>query len=313
MSPKFPSDQEHSGEPVVGSVPASTRSQKRLLEARDRILNGRPERTDFLHTVMCQVGMPRRQTEARSFERQCGQVSVLLEAGKIWNGKDWIQQPLPHGTIPRLVMVHLSSEAIRTKSRRVEVGESTRDFLTSLGMTTSGGERGGYVALRKQMEALAACRLTIGMQESGKVVTVDAKPIKRFDAWLQHDGAQHSLWPGVLELSQDFYETLTLHAVPLDYRAISALKHSALALDIYTWLAHRLCRIDKPGGVKLSWENLRDQFGQEYRSSKDFKREFRDILRQVCTVYPEARVESVPGGLSLLASPPPISRTMISV
>jgi Plasmid encoded RepA protein len=289
------------------------RTARRLLDARDRILNEQPDRTDFLHTVMCQVGMPRRKTDAREFERHCGHTSVLLEAGKLWNGKTWVEQPLPYGTVPRLVMVHISSEAIRTRSRSVEIGDSTRQFLAALGMQQSGGERGGYTMFRKQMEALAACRLTIGMQAEGKVVTVDAKPIKRFEAWLQHDGSQKTLWPGVLELSTDFFDTLALHAVPLDYRAISALKHSALALDVYTWLAHRLCRIDKPAGVMLSWQNIRDQFGQEYANSKDFKREFRDILKQVCTVYPDARIDGTPGGLILQSSPPPITRTMISV
>jgi hypothetical protein len=63
----------------------------------------------------------------------------------------------------------------------------------------------------------------------------------------------------------------------------------------------------------LSWENIRDQFGQEYGSSKDFKREFRDILKQVCTVYPDAKIDGTPGGLILRPSPPPITRTMVSV
>jgi hypothetical protein len=238
---------------------------------------------------------------------------VLIEAGKLWNGSHWVDQPLPYGTIPRLVMVHVSSEAIRTRNRSVEIGDSMRQFLTTLGMQTNGGERGGYTALKRQMEALAACRLSLGMQSQGRVVTVDAKPIKRFEAWLQHDGTQHTLWPGVLELSQDFYDTLAEHAVPLDYRALSALKHSALALDIYTWLAHRLCRVAKPGGVKLSWENLREQFGQEYSSSKNFKREFRDILRQVCVVYPDARIDETPGGLILYPSRPPLSKTTIAM
>jgi hypothetical protein len=103
-----------------------------------------------------------------------------------------------------------------------------------------------------------------------------------------------------------------LHRTLTDYRAISALKHSALALDIYTWLAHRLCRIEKAGGVKISWENLRDQFGQEYHTAKDFKREFKDVLTQVCTVYPDARIEGEAGGLILRPSPPPISKTMIT-
>jgi Plasmid encoded RepA protein len=293
-------------------VTTLTRNQERLINARDQILNERPDRNDFLHTVMCQVGMPRKATEARTFERTSGRISVQLEAGKLWNGKEWVQQPLPYGTTPRLVMVHVSSEAIRTQSRRVDVGDSMRQFLLKLGMGDGGGPRGGYTAVRKQVEALAACRLTIGMQDHGKVVTVDAKPIRKFEAWLHQDGSQQTLWPGVMELHPDFYETLTHHAVPLDYRALSALRHSALALDIYTWLAHRLCRIDKPAGVMLSWQNLRDQFGQEYAESRDFKREFRDVLRQVSVVYPDARIEEIDGGIRLYKSPPPIPKTSVS-
>jgi hypothetical protein len=257
--------------------------------------------------------MPRSKTDSRTFERQCGHVSVLLEAGKLFNGREWVEQPLPYGTTPRLVMVHLSSEAVRTQSRRVEIGDSTKQFLNALGIPSTGGVRGGYTMFRRQMEALAACRLTLGMMTEGKAVTVDAKPIKRFEAWLQNGSSQHAMWPGVLELSQDFFETLANHAVPLDYRAISALRHSTLGLDIYTWLAHRLYRINKPAGVRLSWANLYSQFGQEYRGSKDFKREFRTMLRQVCTVYPEARIDSFPGGLVFKPSPPPITKTQFSM
>src|SRR5262249_13744293 len=152
--------------------PALSRTQQRLITAHDQIVSESPDRTDFLHTVMCQVGMPRRATPARTFERTSGPFSVLLEAGKLWNGREWQLQPLPYGTTPRLVMVHLSSEAIRTQQRRVELGDSMRQFLQLLGMQTNGGERGGYTMFRKQMEALAACRLTIGMQAQGRVVTV---------------------------------------------------------------------------------------------------------------------------------------------
>ena len=141
---------------------------------------------------------------------------------------------------------------------------------------------------------------------------MDAKPIKRFESWLHTDGDQQTLWPGYLELSNEFYETLEHHAVPLDYRALSALKHSALALDVYTWLAHRLCRVTSPKGTMLSWQNLRDQFGQEYANPKDFKKEFRSVLRQVWLVYPTARIEEVIGGILLKPSPPPIAKTSVS-
>jgi len=49
----------------------------------------------------------------------------------------------------------------------------------------------------------------------------------------------------------------------------AAAKHSALALDIYTWLAHRLCRVTEASGVVLSWRSLREQFGQEYSDPQD--------------------------------------------
>ena len=53
-------------------------------------------------------------SEGRTFERESGTVSIMLEAGRLWNGRKFVEQPLPYGTRPRLVMVHLSSEAIRT-------------------------------------------------------------------------------------------------------------------------------------------------------------------------------------------------------
>lgn len=299
-------------EPSATPSPA-TPTTTRLIEAGTAIAATPPDRKDFLHTVMCQVGLPRKRTDTRTFERSSGHVSILLEAGKLFNGRDFVEQPLPYGTVPRLVMVHVSTEAVRTRQRSVEVGDSMRQFLTTLGMQTSGGARGGYSILRRQMEALAACRLTLGMYAQGRAVTVDAKPIKRFEAWLHHDGSQRALWPGVMELSEDFYNTLAEHAVPLDYRALGALKHSSLALDIYTWLANRLCRVRSPSGVKLSWENLREQFGQEYAQSRDFKKEFRQALRQVLVVYPDAKLEEVVGGLVLLPSRPPLSTTSIGL
>lgn len=303
------------GPPNSTDIPRSglTPTELKLVTVGAEIMQDPPDRADFLHSVMCQVGLPRSRTDSRTFERHNGHMSILLEAGRLFDGRDFVEQPLPYGTAPRLVLVHVSSEAIRTQRRSVEIGDSMRQFLTTLGMPTTGGARGGYTALRRQMEALAACRLTLGMHAHGRVVTIDAKPIKRFEAWLQHDGSQRTLWPGVLELSEDFYNTLSEHAVPLDYRALAALKHSSLALDVYTWLAHRLWRIKDESGAKLSWENLRTQFGDEYRDPKNFKREFLKALQQVSVVYPQARVREEAGGLRLHESRPPLSPTMVSL
>jgi hypothetical protein len=101
--------------------------------------------------------------------------------------------------------------------------------------------------------------------------------------------------------------------VPLDCEAIGHLQNSALALDVYSWLAHRLWRVREGNGIDLSWAALKGQFGQEYRDTKNFKREFAGALQKAAKVYKDARIELVPGGVKLLPSPPPIKRRTVSV
>lgn len=295
---------------LFGEAPPMSRTMRRVVDHSVAIQERKPDRADFQHTVLCQVGMPRRSTTERTFERTSGAVSVRLEAGSLYTGAGFIDQPLPYGTRPRLVMVHISSEAVRTQKREIEVGDSIRHFMKILGLDPGGREHNYF---KRQMEALAACRMQIGMTFNGRAVTINTNPIRKFDAWLNPTGSQRVLWPGTLELSEEFFETLNQHAVPLDHRALSALKHSALALDVYTWLAHRLCRVTPVAGLKVSWDSLRDQFGQEYSDPKNFKKEFRQVLRQVCAVYPDARLEDASGGLKLLPSPPPLPKVQVVV
>jgi len=112
----------------------------------------------------------------------------------------------------------------------------------------------------------------------------------------------------VIELTPKFFASLTEFAVPLDPRALAALKHSALALDVYTWLAHRLLRVKRVTGERVTWKNLRDQFGQEYADPRNFKLKMVAALRSVPAVYPDARIELVLGGLILLPSRPPVPK-----
>ena len=83
--------------PITATQPTAKKGRRpvaeRLVEAHDKIVTEPPDRSDFLHTVMCQVGMPRRATEATVFERNNGPFSISLEAGKLWNGKEWVPQP----------------------------------------------------------------------------------------------------------------------------------------------------------------------------------------------------------------------------
>jgi hypothetical protein len=284
--------------------------QRRLINAAADIIETQADSPEFLHSVLCQVGLPRAQTDARTFQRSSGTAAIEIAAGQLYRRGTFVPAPMPYGAKPRLVLMHLCAEAVRTRNPEIEVGRSAREFLGRLGLS-DGGE--GYARFRAQMEALAACRMTLGMSVGDKDITINTQPISRFEAWMQHDHRSIGLWPGSMTLSNEFYSTLLEHAVPLDTRAIKALQHSALALDVYTWLAHRLCRVRKAQGVKLSWGNLRQQFGQEYSNSKDFKKEFRAALLKVRVVYPDARIVDEIGGLRLHSSPPPIPKSQVVV
>jgi hypothetical protein len=264
----------------------------------------------FLHAVLCQLGLPRNPTSSKTFERTSGRASLSLQAGRAFDGLKWLEQPLPSGTRPRLVLINLCSEAVRTRSATVDIGGSVREFLRRLNIDAGGKNMGRF---RKQMLALSSCHMTLAMTTAKGTTQVDAKPIDAFQAWHTNEGGQQTLWPGYIRLTDKFFESLLEHAVPLDPEAIGRLQNSAFALDVYSWLTHRLCRVTERQGVDVSWAALREQFGQEYSDPKNFRRKFTGALQKATLAYKEARIEAVPGGLKLLPSPPPIKRTRVTV
>ena len=291
--------------PKVGPV---TKQQNKLLDVGTEIASTKQDEygefMSFTHAVLCQVGLPRAKTDAREFMRKSGDAWVNVQAGWLDEGKGPVQQPIPYGAMPRLALAWVSSYAKRYNTREVPIGNSAAEFLRLMGMESQGAR---YATLRKQMHALAACRLQLGF----KGRTFNGQPVEQFDAWLANGKAdQRTLWPGVMVLSDVYFNSLIESAVPLDNRALHALKGSALALDVYAWLAHRLHRIEgRP--VILHWKSLREQFAQEYQGKdpdKDFKKKFLPVLHNVQVVYPQAKVKQVTGGLMLMGSSPPIPK-----
>lgn len=291
-------------------VKPTTKAESKLIRSGAEIHTNSPGQDDltFMHSVMCQVGFPRSKVAELEFERTCGGAGLYLRAGKLWDGTKFVQQGLPYGPLPRLVMAYLNTKALRSASPEIEVGDSASSFMHSIGKGSTGGKTGSYTAFKKQMLALSACSITLGFTAGNTAITYDGKPIQRFEAWMSDTGQQSTFWPGVITFSQEYFQTLKSHAVPLDLRALNALSGSAFAMDVYVMLAERLHRINgRP--VILHWKSLRQQFGQEFTGrnpDKDFKKKFQPALKKALTVYPKARVKQVTGGIMMLSSPPPI-------
>jgi hypothetical protein len=283
--------------------------QSRILDASVAIEQEDPLEIVYQHSLFCQVALPRSRPEGRTFERSYRNGSVKMQAGELWDGRQWIEQPLPAGPKPRLALMHIHSQAIKTRSPYVDLGRSCAEFLDRLGLNTDGGST--YRLFKREMKALAACRLTLGYTEADKIITLNTQPISRFEAWLTNEDFAPVLWPAELRLSQEYFESLQEHAVPLDPRAVSGLAHSAMALDIYSFFARRLHSLQKP--VKVTWHQFHAQFGQEYNDWRSFKKKFLPAYRAALTVYPSAKIEEVTGGLLLKPSLPAVHACSVAV
>lgn len=289
--------------------------QQRLLDLGTEIATTPPEELAFQHSILAQTCLPASKPPdgLLVWERQQGRARLRVEAGSVIDpatGK-YIQLTLPHGSKARLLLMHLNSEAIRRQSPIIPVEASMSAFFRRLMGKRMDGRQ--VRILKTQLSALAAAQFRIGITDTDRAFQVNTQVIGAFDLWLRNEEGQKILWPSTLRLSQDYYDSLARFAVPLDERAIAALAHSALALDIYCWLAQRLHRISEGKPQSLSWAALYEQFGQGYAEVRFFRRDFLKLLGQVSTVYPAARLSADRRNLVLEQSPPPVARRLIAV
>jgi hypothetical protein len=203
------------------------------------------------------------------------------------------------------VMAYITTFALRNDTPEIPIGDNPTQFLKLLGVEKFGDR---VKNLRVQMPALAASRMQMGYL--GR--TLNGQAFDQFDAWpAGQNREQLPRWPRVITLNEKFFNDLKEHrGVPLDQRAIAELSGSALELDIYTWLAHRLCRIES-GYTDISWMSVIAQFASERKSKRlvhDFQKDFRPALHNVLTVYPTAKVKVLESGLKLISSAPPVPK-----
>ena len=291
---------------------APTIVEKRLVEARAEIVARVWGDYDavFNHAVLCAVGLPYRRLpdDQRAFSRPSGGVSLRIEAGAVpaqGAPGGFREIGLPYGPRARLLLLHLCSQAVKQHRPTIEVAHSFTAFAKSLGLSTNGQN---LRSLRDQVSRMSVVSMRFSRATANYVDVFQGQVFSKLRAEYPGNEAQLSLWKSYVEFSPEFYDSLVQHAVPLREEAIGALKHSARALDIYSWLAHRLWRVSGKS-VSIKWTSLRFQFGQPEHDMRSFKRAFKTALKQVLVVYPEARVELISGGLRLYKSPPPVAQT----
>jgi hypothetical protein len=232
----------------------------------------------------------------------------MVQPGVVDPGKGTEYVGVPYGPKARLILIHLQTEGM--KSRTVCLGASFSAFLRSLGLAVTGGKRGTIASVREQSIRISQCSFTMqwsAASTSGeRAVVANSRIVDRLELW--RSGREE--WSETVELSECFHAHLREHAVPLDRRGLGHLSGSSLGLDLYALLAYRLPRLERD--IHLRWVALQEQLGSAEKTTNTLAARIREVMPDVHTAYPHAKIELTSHGLLLKPSPPAVPRTTVN-
>lgn len=281
----------------------------------------------FMARALVIATMPYKDPKKDAFVRSNGNFRLRIVSG--------FEGGIPYGIYPRLLLSWVTTEAVRTGSPVIELGDSLRVFLRDvLDLRASGGPRGTSTRVAEQMKrlfgSLITAQYTAGQDKRGFTLKnvliaeeleyeegsleLSEKPAggnnDEAALWTPQAKQEAGQWRSRVRLSNAFFNECVTSPVPIDLRAYKALRGNPLAMDVYVWLTYRISYIERRSHP-IPWESLMMQFGSGYNTAgdfgqavRDFKKAFLRALKLVLVVYPEAGVEIANNGLVLLPSPP---------
>lgn len=258
----------------------------------DRTLDG-PD--GFAPRLLVAVNLPYREPkDVTTWRRQNGTLSLTIRSG--FNERTGQPIGLPYGKYPRLFMYYITTEAVRTRSRDINLGRSLADFMRRIGVGVGGYQSSG---INKQVNRLVNSSIQwqrilpdgrIEGSEGG-----DLTPIKSHRLWWSgHSPDQDTLFPNYVRLDHDFYEEIVSKPVPWRLEAVQAVQSSPLGLDLLMWISWRT--FGRKEAVEMSWHQLHKQMGSQ-TSVDEFRRTCLEQMARIKKVWPEMGYASPSGRL----------------
>ena len=244
-------------------------------------------------------------TEAFSWSRHDGVLSMSLDAGSYIDGDGTKRFHLPYGLYPRVLLMWLTTSALKHQSRTFPLPSSARGLLSELNVQWGPGRARDVIT---QLRALLATQCVVTYREqrgdnfvdiSEERFTIGTKARLRFstDADSQ-DFDPHQ--PSQVELSEQFFQHITSgHIAPVvmtRWQALISQGGSPLAADLFLWMTMRAPQIH--ADTRVSWDNLRGQLGSVVSPGRerDFAATVTRALGKVAKVYPEMNFSVVGSG-----------------
>lgn len=279
----------------------------RILMAAEQIHNDpSAAQLAFMARALVQATMPHSNPgDVPIWGRTNGNLTLTIKPD--WEIDQKTGQPrcigVPYGTIPRLLMFWITTEAVKTKSRRIELGDSLSHFMRELGLTPTGGRWGSIPRLREQMERLFRSKISFNVSKKNddeeNSSWMDMQVTTKGELWWSYQKPeQPSLWKSWIELGEWFFEAICASPVPVDMRALRAFKRSPLAIDLYTWANYRNFSVSQKGEEQfIPWRGLQQQMGANYADISDFRRKVIKVIKNIAVVSPNLNIECNDDGI----------------
>ena len=240
----------------------------------------------FIARSFVMASLPYRAIKGNLYERYNGNFKLSIAS----------TYKIPFGSIPRLLLCFLSTEAVKKQSKEILLGNSLADFMRNLGFSSfSGGSHGNISRLKDAMRSLFSSMITVTWENTDEMFSKNmmlvAQTSINYRYWNVKTIEQRNLWESHIELTEEFYKEIVEKPIPFDVSTLGMLRTSPLALDIYLWTTFRNSYIRNK--TFIPWQNLFHQFGSSSpnteRGRRNFQVSFERALERVAQVYPSAK------------------------
>lgn len=258
----------------------------------------------FLGLPLVQVNLPHSNPGKEPiWKRKNGDLTLSIRPG--WDHARDRPLGYPYGTKPRLVLYWITREALRTGDRRLYLGDSLHGFMRTLGLNPDNGtgKRSDSRYLQGQLQRLFRATISFDWADSKRQNWLDMQIAPKGELWWDDRAPdQAGMFESWIELSESFFSAITYQPVPLDMRALRALKRSSFQLDLYALAAYKsFCAYQSGKTSFVTWRQLAGQLGANF-SGKDGLDNFRKKLKKnhlpkVRAVFPSLDVEEITGGV----------------
>ena len=261
----------------------------------------------FFHRLLAAVNLPHRDpgNDTRVWLRRNGLATLSLQQG-FTKDDSGLDKPIgyPYGMIPRLVLIFLITEAVRTQKPQIELGSSMTDFLRAVGLRPNSRLA---PSVRKQIIRLFAASIRITFVGKSSAMGASGMIADDFVLWWDKtEPSQSSLWRSFVILNGGFFKEVVKSPLPIDLGIVAGLRQSSLSLDLYLFLTCRVYTLRHP--LRISMQDLEIQLGSNYKERGEFSRECSKALRRIKFFWPQLHYKRVRGGLELTPSSPSVPR-----